>query len=131
MRERILALLSLLLLGGCSVAMSANRQSFKCDPPVIQAGADRLVIEKTCGPPDLKTDLDNGKVKAIYKIDPNAVTSGTKTAETAGNVAADVLTLGLWEIVATPIEIGSADKITTYIVVYGSDGRISTVEIVK
>jgi hypothetical protein len=111
--------------------MSANRQSFKCDPATIQPGADRAVIESTCGPPDLMTSLDRGSTKAIYKIDPNAVRAGTKGAEVAGNVVADVLTLGLWEAVATPIEVGSADKIVNYIVVYSKDNKVQTVETVK
>ena len=129
--KRWLIPMAALTLAGCSVFMSANRQTFRCDPSIIQPGVDRATIDSTCGQPDVVTNLDSGKTKAIYKIDPNAVRAGTKAAEVGGNVVADVLTLGLWEIVSTPIEVASQDKITNYIVTYGSDQKVETVEAVK
>jgi hypothetical protein len=125
------SILAMLFVTGCSIAMSANRQSYKGDPSVIQVGVDRQIIETTLGPPDLTTNLDNNRAKAIYKIDPNAVRSGTKNAEVAGNVVADIFTLGLWEIVATPIELGSQDKLTNYIITYDADQKVQTVETFK
>jgi hypothetical protein len=118
-------------LAGCSIAMSANRQSYRGDPAIIQVGADRDAIESALGPPDILTGLDNGRNKAIYKIDPNAVRSSTKTVEMAGNVVFDVLSFGLWEVVATPIELGSQDKITNYIITYSADRKVETVDTFK
>jgi hypothetical protein len=120
-----------LLLGGCSVAMSSNRTTYKGDPAMIQVGAERQLIESTFGPPNMTASLGEGKTKAIYKIDPDAATAGGRNAAIAGNVVADILTLGLWEIVATPIEISAQDKFTNYIVVYTADQRIESVETVR
>ena len=130
-----LSILSLLLvsvlLSGCSVAMSASRSTYKGDPAIIQVGADRAVIESTLGPPDMAASLEKGKTKAIYKIDPNAHREVTRDAAVVGHAAADVLTLGLWEAVGTPLEIAAQDKLTNYIVIYGADNKVISVEIVK
>lgn len=119
------------LLSGCSVAMSAKRSTYKGDPSMIQVGADRAVIEDTFGSPDLTAAMGNGDTKVIYKIDPNAHREGTRNAAVAGHVVADVLTLGLWEAVGTPMELAAQDQYTTYIVIYGADGKVKSVETVK
>jgi hypothetical protein len=122
---------AVVMLCGCSVYMSANRQSYRGDPTIIKVGADRNTIEAALGAADQLVTLDNGKTKAVYKIDPNAATSVTKGAATGFNTVADIFTLGLWEVVATPIELASADKITNYIVTYSTDNKVETVETFK
>ena len=131
MKSTIPLLLVVALLSGCSVAMSASRSKYKGDPTMIQVGADRAVIESTFGSPNMTTSIGNGSTKAIYKIDPDAHREGTRNAAVAGHVVADVLTLGLWEAVGTPMEIAAQDKLTTYIVVYGANDKIKSVEVVK
>lgn len=132
MRYSILSLLlSAFLLSGCAVAMSANRSTYQGDPSMIQPGADRTLIESTFGSPNMTASLNNGATKAIYKIDPNAHRAGTRNAAVAGHVVADVLTLGLWEVVGTPLELAAQDKMTTYIIVYNADGKAESVEVVK
>ena len=124
-------LLLLVALTGCSVAMSASRSSYKGDPAMIQVGADRSIIESTFGPPNMTASLGEGKTKAIYKIDPDAHTAGAKGVAVVGHLVADVLTLGLWEIVGTPLELAAQDRYTNYIVTYGADQKIHSVETVK
>jgi len=119
------------LLAGCSVYMSANRQSYKGDPAVIQVGAQRNDIESTLGAADSLMTLPDGRTRAIYKIDPNAAGATAKGAATAFNFAADVVTIGLWEVVATPVELASSDKITNYLITYGTDNKVETVETFK
>jgi hypothetical protein len=119
------------LLSGCSVAMSAKRSTYKGDPSIIQPGADRLLIENTFGSPNMAASLDKGESKVIYKIDPDAHREGSRNAAVAGHVVADVLTLGLWEAVGTPMELAAQDDYTTYIIVYDKDGKVKTVETVK
>ncbi len=126
-----LTLISLLFLGGCAVAMSASRSTSKGDPAMMQVGADRAVIESTFGAPNMTAGLDDGKTKVIYKIDPDAHSAGGRGAAVAGHVVADVLTLGLWEMVGTPIELAAQDKYTNYILVYGQDNKVQSVETIK
>jgi hypothetical protein len=129
---RLIAVVLLpLLLAGCSVAMSANRSSYKGDPAMIQPGAERAMIESTFGPPNMTAAMEGGKLKAVYKIDPDAHTAGAKGVAVAGHLIADVLTLGLWEILGTPLELAAQDKFTNYIVVYGPDSKVQTVETLR
>lgn len=69
--------------------------------------------------------------KAVYKLDPDAPTRAARNAAVAGHIVADILTLGLWEIVGTPVEIAAQDKLTTYVIYYGKEGKIEKVETVK
>ena len=124
-------LLILTILPGCSVAMSASRSTYKGDPAMIQVGADRAVIESTFGSPNMTASMENGNTKAVYKIDPDAHREGARNAAVAGHVVADVLTLGLWEAVGTPMELAAQDRFTTYIILYGKDDKIKSVEVVK
>lgn len=131
MKSKCSLLLAAVLLSGCSVSMAANRSTYKGDPTMIQVGADRAVIESSFGSPNMTASLDKGETKAIYKIDPNAHREGSRNAAVAGHVVADVLTLGLWEAVGTPLELAAQDKLTTYIIVYGKDDKVKSVEVVK
>ena len=121
----------ILLLEGCSAFMAGQRSVYRGDPKIIQVGVERTTIETTLGPPDLVVLLDAGRAKAVYKIDPDAHTRGARNAAVVGHVIADVLTLGLWEIVGTPLELSAQDKLVTYLIYYGADGKIKKVETVK
>lgn len=131
MRKSALACLLLLPLCGCAVAMSASRSASKGDPAMMQAGADRSTIESVFGSPNMTASLDGGRTKVIYKIDPDAHSEGARDVAVAGHVVADVLTFGLWEIVGTPLELAAQDKYTNYILIYGPDNKVQTVETIK
>ena len=131
MRHPILACLLLLPLCGCAVAMSASRSTSKGDPAMMQVGADRAIIEESFGAPNMTASLDGGKTKVIDKIDPEAHSAGARNAAVAGHVVADVLTLGLWEVVGTPLELAAQDKYTNYVLIYGADNKVQTIETIK
>jgi len=124
------AVAAVFLLSGCSAYMAASRQDYRGDPAVLQAGASRDAVEAKLGTPDQVTDA-GGKTEVVYKFDPNAVRRGTKAAEASIDVVADLMTFGLWEIVATPVELASKDKITTFSVVYAPDNTVETVDASK
>ena len=111
--------------------MSASRSTYKGDPAMFQVGADRNLLESTFGSPNMTASLEGGKTKVIYKIDPDAHREGSKAAAVAGHVVMDVLTLGLWEAVGTPLELAAQDKFTSYILVYGPDQKVQSVEVIK
>ena len=131
MRKLILTCLLLLPLCGCAVAMSASRSTSKGDLAMMQVGADRSIIEESFGAPNMTASLDGGKTKVIYKIDPDAHSTGARNVAVAGHVVADVLTLGLWEVVGTPLELAAQDKYTNYVLIYGPDNKVQTVETIK
>lgn len=124
----VLAVTMMTALSGCSVYMSADRQSYRGDPSVIRVGASRTAIETELGPPDSQMSMGDGGTRAVYKIDPNATPKVAKGAATGFNLVADVVTLGLWEVVAFPVELASKDVVTNYILTYGPDGKVTSLE---
>lgn len=111
--------------------MAGQRSTYKGDPNVIQVGADRMAVENTLGAPDMAVSLDDGRTKAVYKIDPDAHSQAGRNSAVAWHIIADVFTLGLWEIVGTPSEVAARDKFTTYLIYYSKEGKIERVETVK
>ncbi|MDA2910127.1 hypothetical protein MYX04_04230 [Nitrospiraceae bacterium AH_259_D15_M11_P09] len=115
---------------GCSVFMAGSRSTYK-DTSVIQVGADRDVVINEVGHPDSSLKMENGGYKDIYKIDPDAHRAGSRGAAVAGHLVADILTLGLWEIVGTPLELAAQDDLTTFILKYDASGKLLEVETIK
>jgi outer membrane protein assembly factor BamE (lipoprotein component of BamABCDE complex) len=103
--RRILQLCCLALLAcslaGCSVYMAAN-QPDKKDMGVLKAGTPRSMVLAELGTP-LETTTRGGA-----KVDLFTFVQGYSGLEKGGRAvlhgAADVFTLGLWEVVGTPIE---------------------------
>ncbi len=125
-------LLSIVLLTmGCSVVMASKRSAYCGDPTIIQVGAERAEIEKMLGAPNIMVPLDNGRTKAVYRIDPYAPTKAARNANVARHIVADVLTLGLWEIVGSLTEEVPKEKFVTYRIYYDRDGRIEAIETVR
>ena len=131
MKKIILLGIVLIALSGCSVAMSASRSAAKGDLNLMQPGTERSIVENSFGPPDMTASLDNGKTKVIYKIDIDAHSAEARNAAVAGHLVADVLTLGLWEVVGTPLELAAQDKMTSYIIIYNDKNVIESVETIK
>jgi len=114
-------------MGGCSVFMAASRSAYK-DVGVLRPGADRSVVLKELGPPDASTRLENGAYIDLYRLDPKAHRAGTKRAFAVGHLILDIGTLGLWELVGTPIELALRDKPMPFILKYDPAGKLLQVE---
>ncbi len=119
-----------LLMSGCSIYMAASR-STKQDVTCIREGEHRDVIIAQLGEPDTSMKMESGGYKDYYKIATNAHSEGGKTAAVIGHATMDVLTLGLWEIIGTPLELAAQDKITTFILVYDYNGLLASYETIK
>lgn len=94
-----------LLLCGCSPVMEANRP----DPVDIRQfviGENRAKILAALGSP-LATNKEDGNSCELYKLYTRGPDGAGKGAIAAGEVVADVLTLGLTEIIFTPVEVGT------------------------
>jgi hypothetical protein len=110
--------------------MAASRSTYR-DTGILQIGADRMVVLKELGPPDASMKLENRGYKDIYKIDPEAHRTGSKGAAVAGHLVADVLTLGLWEVVGTPLELAAQDRPVTFLLKYDAEGKLVDMETIK
>ncbi len=115
-------------LGGCAVYMAAN-QPDKKDVGVLKPGSPRNAIIAEFGPP-IQTVTKDG-----VKVDIYSFTQGYSGLEKGGRAvlhgAADVLTLGLWEVVGTPIEgVANGTKVSVE-VIYDKDDRVAKVNPIR
>ncbi len=123
-QSSILALL-LLIFSGCSVVM-ATKQPDKKDLSVLEKGTPRNMVVAELGTPSLTEEKDGSK------IDTFKFTQGYSTVSKTGRAfmhgVADLLTLGLWEVVGTPIEAIATGTDMTVVVTYDENDRVITAE---
>jgi hypothetical protein len=104
--KNFMIVISLLCLCGCSVGMAL---SGKKEPNIgsIKVGSTRGEVEMHLGPPTTSSTLENGMRVDIYEYElGNEPSAGRAIA----HGVMDILTLGLWEIVGTPIEAFQGEK---------------------
>ena len=130
MKKMLITLLVLILfVEGCSVIMAGKKHTRK-DTKVVIIGESRDIIVQTLGPPDMSATTESGS-KDIYKIVESAGTGGSKFFAIAGHATMDVLTLGLWEIVGTPLELATQESPTSFILYYNKDYILQSYEAIK
>jgi len=85
---------------GCSVGMA---MSGKDNPNLgmVRTGATRGEIELTLGPPVSTVSIEEGRRIDIYEYE---IGNEPSAGRAIGHGVMDILTLGLWEILGTPIE---------------------------
>lgn len=119
------ALLLACTVAGCSVYM-AGKQPDKKDFSVFEPGTPRGMVIAEIGAP-VHTETDDGA-----KIDYFAFTQGYSTVSKTGRAvfhgAADVFTLGLWEVVGTPTEAAFDGTEMTVRVTYAGDDTVRVAE---
>ncbi len=98
--KHLMIVITLLCLCGCSVGMAL---SGKNEPNIgaIKIGSTRGEVEMQLGPPTTSTTLEDGTRIDIYEYE---LGNEPSAGRAIGHGVMDVLTLGLWEIVGTPIE---------------------------
>ena len=104
MLSRLLATTAIVLMvmfSGCSVYM-ATKQPPKKDTSVLHKNAARSLIIAELGKPVYTEKTKDGRMD-IFKFT-QGYSEGAKTSRAVLHGTADVLTLGLWEIVGTPTE---------------------------
>ena len=109
---------------GCAVFMAA-RQPSKRNLSVLSPGTPRSMLLAELGQP-VATETRDGK-----KVDVFSFTQGyskpAKTARAVFHGAADVFTLGLWEVVGTPTEAVFDGTKMAVEVTYDGNDRVETV----
>lgn len=108
----------------CSVGMAASGNKEQ-DTSIIFPGSTRAVIMSKLGPPDTTKTLDDGKVEETYLIKQgNEASSGRAWA----NAGLDLLSLGIWEVVATPYELAQSEEKSRWIITYDDKGNVVGVQ---
>lgn len=113
-----------LILQGCSVVM-ASKQPDKKDMDLLNPGTSRSLLIAEFGPP-VHSETQDGTRTDIFRF-VQGYSGGAKTGRAVGHAAADVLTLGLWEVVGTPTEGAFDGKEMSYEVSYDKDNRVTKV----
>jgi hypothetical protein len=96
-------LVSMALLGSlsaCSVGMALSGNE-NPDLGAIKVGASRGEVEMHLGNPKNSTTLEDGRRVDTYEYE---IGNEPSAARAIGHGAMDVMTLGLWEVIGTPIE---------------------------
>jgi hypothetical protein len=94
------ALILVGLLSVCSVGMALSG-SENPDLGAIRLGSSRGEVEMHLGSPKRSLALEDGRRADIYEYE---IGNEPSAGRAIGHGAMDVLTLGLWEVVGTPIE---------------------------
>lgn len=107
------------MISGCSVGMA---MSGKKEPNLgmVQVGASRGEVELTIGNPTKTVTLDDGNRMDVYEYQ---IGNEPSAGRAAGHAVMDLLTLGLWEIIGTPVEAAQGDKRLLHLI-YDKDDRV-------
>lgn len=112
------------LLVGCSVGMAASGHKEQ-DTSIIFPGSNKAVIVSKLGPPDTSRTTDIGQQEDTYLIkDGNESSSGRAWA----HAGLDLLSLGIWEVVATPYELAQSEEKSRYVITYDDKGNVLNVQ---
>ncbi|MBA3814295.1 MAG: hypothetical protein H0X26_07390 [Alphaproteobacteria bacterium] len=114
-----LAVLSSLLLSACSVGMALNGHKDP-DLSVVRKDMHRTDVELQLGMPIRANTAPNGQTTAVYEYE---VGREASTGRAVAHGVMDVLTLGIWEFVGTPVEVLKGDTLCIT-VIYDRNGRL-------
>jgi hypothetical protein len=117
--------ITLLAVCGCSPVFEATRPD-PVDLSQFAVGESRVqVIEQIGAPTAQVKDADNScDVYKLYTRGPGSVTKG---AIAVGEAAADVVTLGLAEVLFTPVEAATRNSKHTVMMCYDKDNKLAAV----
>jgi hypothetical protein len=122
MRSMVPVVTMVWFLSGCSVGMAMHGKTTP-DLGVVKQNVSRGEVEMQLGTPVKVTTLDDGHVLNLYEYE---VGNDPSAGRAVGHAAMDVLTLGIWEIIGTPIEGFQGDKRQVQ-VEYDSSDRVVAV----
>ena len=91
----------LMLSSGCSVFMAAKQPDAK-NVSLLKVGTPRALLLAEFGLPVVSETRDGHKYEIFKFVD--GYSAGAKAGRAVFHGAADVLTLGIWEVVGTPTE---------------------------
>ncbi|OEU62957.1 MAG: hypothetical protein BBJ57_11730 [Desulfobacterales bacterium PC51MH44] len=102
LRFALIVIIIFMLGQGCSVYMAAN-QPDKKDVSVFNVGTPRTHVIAEAGRPLYTKEKADGTLTDTF-VFVQGYSSGSKAGRALFHGAADVLTLGLWEVIGTPVE---------------------------
>jgi hypothetical protein len=125
MKKLLLLLILSQTLTACSVFMAATQPDAK-NASLFMRGTDRSQLLAEFGKPQSSEIGDDGKKHEIF-VFTQGYSTGNKVGRAIFHGAADVFTLGLWEILATPIESHFDGNKKAFEVIYDANGKIEEI----
>jgi len=121
----ILAGILMLAATACSPVLEATRPA-PTDLSRFTPGQTRNSVVAVLGPPlgQITQGGDPCDQYRLYTGAPNALAKGSIAA---GEAVADVFTLGLTEIIFTPVEVATRNKQHTVTICYDESGHLTTI----
>lgn len=123
MQISILTLL-FILISGCSVFMAAKQPDAK-NIDLFRVGIPRSMLLAEFGLP-MASEVRDGKKTEIFKFI-QGYSAGAKAGRAVFHGVADVLTIGLWEVVGTPTEGVFNGNEMVYEVSYDENDKVDQV----
>ena len=114
------------LFSACSIGMAMSG-SDNPDLGAVRVGATRGEVEMQLGSPVRSTSLDDGMRMDVYAYE---IGNEPSAARAIGHGVMDVLTLGVWEVIGTPIEGFQGEKHQATIT-YDRDGKVVSIKTQK
>lgn len=114
------------ILSGCSPVMEANRPD-PVDLGQFATGEKRFNVLAEIGNP-VASAQDDGKACDIYKLFTRGPEAVGKGAIAAGEIVADVFTIGLAEVIFTPVEAATKNSKHTVLFCYDPDNKLISVK---
>ncbi|MBA2484015.1 MAG: hypothetical protein H0V39_06270 [Nitrosomonas sp.] len=124
----VLLLLFIVPVSGCSVFMAAKQPVAK-NIELFKIGTSRKALWAEFGPPLISEQTDGQKVEIFTII--QGYSKLAKTGRAIFHGAADVFTLGLWEIIGTPTELFFNGTEMAFHVIYDDNDQLEEVNIIK
>lgn len=118
------AIIFVATLEGCSVGMAISGQKDP-DLAVLQKGCERATVESQLGPATSMSPNPDGSYSCTYDYEVGDEPSAGRAALHAGM---DVLTLGIWEVFGTPLELMQGTKYRA-VATYGDDNKLQSLSI--
>lgn len=124
----LLASATLVVAPGCSVFMAA-KQPKKKDLTVLNPGTARPLLIAELGAPIHTETKDGNKVDVFGFV--QGYSTGAKTGRAVFHGAADVFTLGLWEVIGTPTEAALDGQDMAVQVTYDANDKVVSSVVLK
>ena len=124
----VLFILFIVPISGCSVFMAAEQPVAK-NIELFKTGTSREVLLAEFGQPLISEETDGKKVEIFTFI--QGYSKLAKTGRVIFHSAADVFTLGLWEIVGTPTEMYFNGNEMAFHVSYDENDHLDEVNVIK
>lgn len=118
-------LISLMFLSSCSVGMAVSGKE-EMNTSVVYPGVPRQAVISRLGEPELSVTDEDGN-----KIDTYTIVKGNEpsAARAVMHGTLDVITLGLWEVMGTPMEIIEGQESHSQLIIYyDSEDRIKDIQ---